>query len=252
MKVLYLYRFFFIGFMSLFLVPLNVSTGDEGVPEPRIDGEIGNGEWINGDKRTFSMTDGTMVESTVKFNDTHIFVLSQVTDDDPTLFSQKDSWDVFGIEFDVNGDQVPMGMLSSPDDALFISYSTNGGQDFLLQGMGNPAIEDTAIGATNDCVGKIGFEGNELIVEACKKLDSGDQMGADIALQRRMDFNVMFAYWDNKDPHTQTTAYSDWNKYHVPQEINQDTRSLPISQGLEIYIFQIITEITIIIALIFV
>ncbi len=233
---------FFVFVILFWLLSNNIEGNSTFNNSPIIDGKIGNNEWKNGDKRTIKMVDGTLIESYLSFNDTHLLILLQVTDDDPTLFGQSEFWDTFGIEFDINSDQVPMGLPSSPDDALFVSYSSNGGQDFFLQGMGNPAVEDITVGGSNDCAANIGLDGNKLIVEACKKLESGDNKGKDIAFQQGEEFYVMFAQWDNKDPHTQTTTHSDWIKYRVPQ-LNE--------QNLDELVFQVIIEIVVILVFIF-
>ncbi|MHA1947620.1 MAG: hypothetical protein ACXAC6_17225 [Candidatus Hodarchaeales archaeon] len=186
------------------------------VEYPLIDGIIEPNEWINGDKRTITMVDGTLMETTLLFNLTHLFLLLQITDNDPTLYEQSDSWDIFGVEFDNNHDQVPMGMSSSPDDALFVSYSKNGGQDFILQGMRYSAIEDTTVNGINDVIGKIGLLNKGIFAEVSKLLNSGDKNGADISLKSGDEFYAMFAFWDNKEPYQQSTSHSNWILYEVP------------------------------------
>jgi hypothetical protein len=182
---------------------------------PIMDGIIGDIEWIHGDRRVLSMHDGSQFETTLVFNDTHLFVLFQIADDDPTKFEQDVLWDAVGVEFDNNGDQVPMGLYSSPDDAFFVSYSSEGGKDFLLQGMGNPAVEDVSVDGTNDVEGSMGIDSSLIIIEACKKLDSGDEQGADITLSPGTKFSIMFAYWDNIDIHSQS-IHSNWISFTVP------------------------------------
>jgi hypothetical protein len=202
-------------FLILFLAFIT-KTQSIVVEYPLIDGIIEPNEWINGDKRTITMVDGTLMETTLKFNLTHLFLLLQITDNDPTLYEQSDSWDIFGVEFDNNQDQVPMGMSSSPDDALFVSYSKDGGQDFILQGMRYSAIEDTTVNGINDVIGKIGLLNNEIFAEVSKLLNSGDENGADISFQSGDEFYVMFAFWDNKEPYTQSTSHRNWILYEVP------------------------------------
>ncbi len=183
---------------------------------PIIDGIVEPNEWINGDKRTLTMVDGTLMETNMIFNLTHLLLFLQIIDNDPTLFGQSDTWDIFGVEFDNNGDQVPMGMSTSPDDALFVSYSKDGGQDFILQGMRYSAIEDTTVNGTNDVIGEIGILNNDIYAEISKPLNSDDQNGADISLDSGDEFYVMFAIWDNKEPYQQSTSHSNWLLYKVP------------------------------------
>ena len=214
LKKNHLVIFLLVLAVKLPLIPL---IGSEAAisNRPIIDGVIGDTEWNDGDKRVLSMYDGSQFETTLVFNDTHLFVLFQISDDDPTKFRQDALWDAVGVEFDNNGDQVPMGLYSSPDDAFFVSYSSEGGKDYLLQGMGNPAVEDVLVGGTNDVVGSMGIDGNMIIIEACKKLDSGDEQGADITLSAGTTFSIMFAYWDNIDIHSQS-IHSNWISFAVP------------------------------------
>lgn len=205
---------------------------------PIIDGRIEDTEWLDGDRRVLSMVDGTQFETTLAFNDTHLFVLFLITDDDPTIFGYDAFWDAIGVEFDNNGDQVPMGLYSSPDDALFVSYSEEEGVDYLLQGMGNPAIKDTEVGGSNDVEGNIGIDNNLIIIEACRKLDSGDTNGSDVSLKVGNKFWIMFAYWDNMDIHSQSTTHSNWISFTVT----------PTSGSYEdpsFHIVQFITELVI-------
>ncbi|MHA2347716.1 MAG: hypothetical protein ACXACP_13435 [Candidatus Hodarchaeales archaeon] len=183
---------------------------------PIIDGVIEPNEWLNGDKRTITMVDGTLMETIVIFNQTHIQLYFHIIDNDPTLYRQSESWDIFGVEFDNNNDQVPMGMSTSPDDALFVSYSKDGGQDFILQGMRYSAIEDIAVNGINDVTGKIGISDNGIFAEVSKPLNSGDEIGADISLNNGDEFYIMFAFWDNKEPYQQSTSHSNWILYRVP------------------------------------
>ncbi|MHA1977349.1 MAG: hypothetical protein ACW98F_07895 [Candidatus Hodarchaeales archaeon] len=203
---------------------------------PIIDGKIEQNEWINGDARIITMVDGTTMDISLMYNESHIHVLIQKSDNDPTLIDQSNTWDIFGIEFDNNKDQVPMGRLSSPDDALFISYSQFGGQDFFLQGMGNVAVEDQTHNGTNDVKGYIGLVNGGLVVEATKKLDSGDKSGSDISLQTGDEYYLMFAYWDNKEPYTQSTTHSDWETFRVPNRASGNS-------GLISDLYDIVPEI---------
>jgi hypothetical protein len=109
-----------------------------------------------------------------------------------------------------------MGMSTSPDDALFVSYSKDGGQDFILQGMRYSAIEDIAVNGINDVTGKIGISDNGIFAEVSKPLNSGDEIGADISLNNGDEFYIMFAFWDNKEPYQQSTSHSNWILYRVP------------------------------------
>ncbi|MFW9854854.1 MAG: hypothetical protein ACFFFG_07320 [Candidatus Thorarchaeota archaeon] len=186
---------------------------------PVIDGIFTEEEWEGGDRRILQMADGTTIDVTIKFNLSHIFILIQVKDDDPRLFGESGGHDFFGVEFDNNGDKVPMGLSFSPDDALFVSYNQPGGQDFFLQGMGNPAVPDILENGTNDGTGNIGLSsnGDGLIMESSKPLDSNDSPGYDASLNPGDKFNLMFAYWDNHfGPLIQSTSHSDWTTYEVP------------------------------------
>ncbi|MFW9778328.1 MAG: hypothetical protein ACFFE8_05690 [Candidatus Heimdallarchaeota archaeon] len=186
---------------------------------PVIDGIITEEEWEGGDRRILQMADGTTIDVTIKFNLSHIFILIQVSDDDPKLFGESGGHDFFGVEFDNNGDKVPMGLSFSPDDALFVSYNQPGGEDFFLQGMGNPAVADILENGTNDGKGsiKLNPSGDGLIMEGTKPLDSNDSPGYDVSLHPGDRFNLMFAYWDNHfGPLIQSTSHSDWTTYEVP------------------------------------
>jgi hypothetical protein len=216
--------FIFLALFSIVNAFRNVDASEGEIPI--IDGLITENEWSDGDKKTISMADGSVIDATLLFNETHVFVFLQIFDDDPTLFESDETWDVFGLEFDVNGDQVPMGMYSSPDDALFVSYGQNGGEDFILQGMGNSAREDTSVGGSNDVIGVVSINNSFLRVEACKKLDSGDKKGADISLHQGSQFYVMYAYWDNRDPHIQSTSHSNWISYTVPGSLDESNNIL--------------------------
>lgn len=201
---------------------------------PIIDGVKGADEWNNGDRRIVPMADGSSIVATVLFNSSHIFILLEVADDDPTLFGSSISWDGFGIEFDINGDQVPMGTFNSPDDAILVSYRKKGAEDFFLQGMGNPSMADTTLNGTDDVIGEISIFQGTFVVEIVKELNTGDTIGNDIAFQSPgYQFQVLFAYWDNTISSdagiVQTTSHSQWIDYELPG-------------GIENKIFQMLTD----------
>lgn len=202
---------------------------------PIIDGVKGADEWNNGDRRIVPMADGSSIVATVLFNSSHIFILLEVADDNPTLFGSSTSWDGFGVEFDINGDRVPMGTSSSPDDTILVSYMKKGAEDYFLQGMGNPAIADTTDSGTDDVIGDISIGEGTIVVEMAKKLNSGDDAGNDIGFSTPgQRFSILFAFWDNAISSdtgiVQTTSHSrDWTEYELPG-------------GIEYDIFQMLTD----------
>ena len=65
--------------------------------------------------------------------------------------------------------------------------------------------EDENNNGVDDAEGASGSEGNKLIWEMKKPLDSGDKDGNDISLQSGDTYKIMIAFWDDKPPHSSAT-----------------------------------------------
>ncbi len=215
--------------LLIIFIPPTIITPTTAETLPIIDGAV-DSAWDAGFEYKVSMTNGAILNLTILYTSSDIYflvVLPHNSADDEIIQDTTIKHDYFGIEFDRNGDNVIMGVESSPDDMMIIDYDKPGLIDMYMHSY--KAFEDIDNQGVDNGEGQSGTNDGNLIYEFRKPLNSGDINGYDIELKDGDQFQIMLAFWDDKNPHTAaefTNVYKDGSqfmKFTVGNAVNSNT-----------------------------
>jgi hypothetical protein len=184
--------------------PVSNIYAPEGAPisAAEIDGVIGT-EW-NDAGGWVSIDLGILNNIRAKHDSEYLYILLVIGDNTDNPFPEE-AHDWAGVDFDLNGDEKTMGDPDSPDDFEYCDYQILGGEDWWGKGVGEDRGSDTSVGGTNDVVAAKGFNTTHTIWEFKKKLNSGDTLGHDIAMDPTQTevygkdrIKIALAYQDGK------------------------------------------------------
>lgn len=187
-------------FFSILVTTQNVSA------LPDLDGIISDEEWSAGRLKNIEMGNGEILKLITIYTLTNIYFLATILHEPPNVIQIDDldlPHDYFGIEFDINKDDIIMGTESNRDDMVLVDYKIKGAVDMYSHTY--HVYEDTINNGVNDAEGSSGQKDDTLIWELKKPLDSKDKNGFDISLKVGDEYNIMIAFWDNKYPRTSAT-----------------------------------------------
>ena len=195
-------------------------------PMPTIDGKWSPGEYPGPNMTFQTVTTGKPITFNYRVNATYLFFIATYVEIDSVSHNSTgclvDSTalclrDYFAIGFDNNGDHIYMGTKASPDDVVFVGMDGNYSTDAYMQGIGNPVVRDTAVGGTNDTLGRYTYNNvtGVYTYEGAVKLHSGDTRGHDINVYYGDTIDLMLAYWDDLPAVTEITSYTPFFTLHL-------------------------------------
>lgn len=219
-KYLIVPLFIFIFIFPVFLTTATNAQSSDTVTFPKIDGSWSPGEWPSSVLHTYTFNNQLQVQFGYRINATDIIMTARYKDTTPSFYKKSCQSNIyticsdgFAVGFDNNGDQVNMGTIRSPDDAIFVGIEGNYSIDAYMQGISSKSIVyDTEVGGVNNTYGRYTYDNNTqyFTFEMAKALKSGDTLGHDINLNNGSQINVMLAYWDNLPPRVEITGFSEW------------------------------------------
>ena len=195
-------------YLSLVLLLIIFTNSGRISAIPSIDGDIKTNEWSDGFLYHIPMTNGAVLNLTIIYTESDIYMLIVMPHNSPgdkiqLLADNYTYHDYLGVEFDNNKDDAIMGTYASPDDTIIVDYEVEGGTDMYMHSF--RAFTDEESHGTNDVTGNSGsFDGN-LVFEIKKPLITNDANGHDISLEKGDKFLIMFAFWDDALAHAATT-----------------------------------------------
>ncbi len=195
--------------LLILFTPLIITYGQD-IIEPIIDGVVSDEEWDEGYSHPITLNNGKILNLTIIFSDTHAYFLAKINHSDPgdqIILDVEVRHDYFGILFDNNKDGVVDGTQDSPDDLVMVDYIDQGGTDMFMHSF--TAFDDLDNGGEKNVIASTGIVDGCIFWEISKELQSNDDEGHDIALSLGDEFHIMVAFWDDRFPHTTSSAVNE-------------------------------------------